>query len=432
MNRTITTAIGGWQRVAKQSRHSVSQKTFWHGQRGSFMAKRRAMATRGQCSLFSSFSRLQSGPAISSVPEIRWLSTEIRAQTAAVAAANASMASEASGDAAATTAANKKANEPNVFLDNLGKIFLMAIGTVIVTLVRSSYNTSNRNIIRDRLEQIAAMDPKELEEFREANSDLTLGTMRELLSIYYKEHARRSDYGPGYTSSYKEFVATIRKVMATKFPKQGESFTIQMGHYLDRIVVDIVERRAEKSASVVENNEELPVALLFTAMISAMNGTVSDRIQILHELLLIEEQQQEVGFGINDQSSSITSVNDAITANSVALTRVRDMVGYLQETWQLPPDTQIVPTDRKYPTQLWSRATPEDMLPDSSETSENENNTEGSGEIEIVDLVDFAAILRRKSVCAWGECYMRAKPGADEFEEAVASGPTVAGAPTVN
>lgn len=332
----------------------------------------------------------------------RHLSTEIRAQTAAAAAANASMAAEASG-----TGTKKKA-ESNVFLDNLGKIFLLGIGSVIVTLVRSSYNTSNRHLIRDRLEEIAAMDPKEIEEFREANSELTLDVMRQILHFYYTEETKSID-ASGVTTSYEEFVTAIRKIMATKFPKEGESFTIQTGHYLDRIVVAALEERGEGAPHVTklaQNSNDLPVALLFAAMAMAMNGSVSDRIRILHEILVMEEetqkqQQEQMGMMVDGRKNS--------GADSVPLARVRAMVGYLQETCQLPPDTQIVPTDRKYPTQLWRRATPMDMVPD---ILQDEKETQS----ENIDLVEFAAILRTKSVCAWGECYMKWMPDASEFE----------------
>ncbi len=330
----------------------------------------------------------------------------MQAQKAAAAAAKASIASEAAG-----SGASKKKAESNVFLDNLGKIFLLGIGTVIVTLVRSSYNTSNRHLVRDRLEEIAAIDPKEIEEFREANSELTLDVMRQILAIYYQEEVKSRD-ASGVTSSYDDFVVAIRKIMATRFPRQGESFTIQTGHYLDRIIVAALEERGEGAPHVAEHenkDEKLPVALFFAAMASAMNGSVSDRIRILHEILGKEEenlkQQQQGGLGMMMENDT---GNSGSSAKSVPLTRIREMVGYLQETCQLPPDTQIVPTERKYPTQEWRRATPMDMVPDISE--------DGSQTSSDVDLVEFAAILRTKSVCAWGECYMKWKPDASEFE----------------
>jgi hypothetical protein len=437
IQRTIATTIVGRQKVVSSSMRGSPTMAFPHGRlQSSLAAKRRAMATpnttRGLLLLPKTPLQLQLRVApTSSVPEwyhrpmARWLSSEIRSQTAAVAAANASIAAEKAASASGNGAAKKK-DEPNLFLDHLGKIFLIGIATLIGTLIRSSYNTSNRNTIRDHLEDVAAIDPKELEEFREANSELTIDTMRQLLSIYYQEHARISSGDSGFTSSYDEFVITIRRIMATRFPKFGDSFTIQTGHYLDRIVVAILEQRGE-GASVTENHE-LPVALFFAAMASAMNGSVSDRVRILHEILLMEEeqQQQQVATGMDFESSSDSSSsnNGAVPVNSIPLTSVRNMVGYLQESCQLPPDTQIVPTERKYPTQLWRRATPGDMVPDiSGIDTDNDSKNDNGGDADRgdadrgVDLVEFAAILRTKSVCAWGECYMRVKPDASEFEE---------------
>mmetsp|Transcript_25709 Transcript_25709/g.56379 ORF Transcript_25709/g.56379 Transcript_25709/m.56379 type:complete len:431 (+) Transcript_25709:148-1440(+) len=367
----------------------------------------------------------------------RSFSTEFRAQTAAVAAANAAVATEKQASTAAGTAAGtKKKAESNVFLDHLGKIFLLGIASVIATLVRSSYNTSNRNEIRDHIEDIAAMDPQELQDFREANSELTIDVLRKVISIYYQEYApadnisttsssldeygatnNRSSIGGSSSSSrpstsYKEFVRNVRTIMVSKFPEHGESFTIQMGHFFDRIVTDVLEQRAEKAASTAtetafeEEEDELPVALFWTALVAAMDGPVSDRIRILHEIMRMEQGQQVLG-GTKDETMTIAS-NSAV----VPLSSVRDTVGYLQETFQLPPDTQIVPTEQKYPTQQWRRATPADLVPEDTNTETDNKDSNG------VDLVEFAAILRTKSVCVWGECYMKIKPDAREFEEA--------------
>ena len=367
----------------------------------------------------------------------RLLSTEFRAQTAAVAAANAAVATEKQASTAAGTAAGtKKKAESNVFLDHLGKIFLLGIASVIATLVRSSYNTSNRNEIRDRIEDIAAMDPQELQDFREANSELTIDVLRKLVSIYYQEYAPADNIftesssldecgatnNPSTSSgssssssrpstSYKEFVRNVRTIMVSNFPEHGESFTIQMGHFFDRIVTDVLEQRAEKAASTETETafegeeDELPVALFWTALVAAMDGPVSDRIRILHEIMRMEQGQQVLR-GTEDETMTVARSNPVVPLSSV-----RDTVGYLQETFQLPPDTQIVPTEQKYPTQQWKRATPADLVPEHINTETDNKDSNG------VDLVEFAAILRTKSVCVWGECYMKIKPDAREFEE---------------
>ena len=401
MQRKAATAVVGRHRLFRSSVTPFSQRQLTT----SFATKRPSTAAKRSLPIVTS-----SSPTF----EYRYLSTEIRAQTAAVAAANASMATKTTVNGATS----KKKAESNLFLDNLGKIFLLGIGTVIVTLVRSSYNTSNRHLVRDRLEEIAAIDPKEMEDFREANSELTLDVMRQILSFYYKEEAKSRD-DSRVTSSYEDFLTAVRKIMATKFPNKGKAFTIQMGHYLDRIVASALEERGEGALHVAQHEnrrDNIPVALFFAAMASAMNNTVSDRIRILYDILEMEEenqkkQQQQAGLGMIIEESCSTNSETAFSAeNSVPIARVRDMVGYLQETCQLPPDTQIVPTERKYPTQEWRRATPTDMVPDISQ-GENESSK------DYIDVVEFAAILRTKSVCAWGECYMKWMPDASEFDD---------------
>jgi hypothetical protein len=78
------------------------------------------------------------------------------------------------------------------------------------------------------------------------------------------------------------------------------------------------------------------------------------------------------------------------------------MVGYLQETCQLPPDAQIVPTETKCPTQQWKKDKSQDLVP----WDENE--------LDLIDLFAFASILRSRLVFAWGECYYKSTTFEDE------------------
>ena len=67
----------------------------------------------------------------------------------------------------------KKEDDSNLFLDNIGKIFLSAIGGVILMMLRSSRGTHNRTELRDHIETMAVLDPMEIEDLRLANSELT-------------------------------------------------------------------------------------------------------------------------------------------------------------------------------------------------------------------------------------------------------------------
>jgi hypothetical protein len=276
------------------------------------------------------------------------------------------LSSSAAGAEKTTTAETKTTTEEkpkpkqdaaNLFLDNLGKIFLTAIVAVIGTLVRSSYNTSNKTKVRDFLEDTAAIDPVEIEDLRIANSELTPEVFRQIMKDLDQQ------YSHGSMISYQEFILSVRRTMSHL---KGGAFTIELGHLLDRVAAAVLKEH-KKSA-----DEEMPMALWLTLLSLALNSSVSDRIKVLYEIMEGEEDEDVLTFR-----------------------QIRPMVGYLQETCQLVPDGQVVPTETKYPTQQFRRGGPEDLVP-----------WEGSDR-DTVDFDAFASILRTKSVCAWGECYER-------------------------
>jgi hypothetical protein len=258
--------------------------------------------------------------------------------------------------ATAAVKETKKKDDSNIFLDNLGKIFLTAIAGVIGMIMRSSQSTSNKNKVRDLVEKISVLDPVEIDELRMANSELSPEVFRKIIRDLVDRY-------PEKTCSYNEFTLTTRTTMAQL---KGGSFTVQFGHYMDRVVTQVLDKY-EKSA-----DDPLPLSLWLTTLSLALSSTVDERIQILFE--------------VTEKLNS-----------PVAFSQVEDIVGCLQDTGQLPPDTQIVPTETKYPVQTWERGTPDQLVP-----------WEGS-EKEVVDLDAFRSILRSKSVCAWGECYHKKK-----------------------
>lgn len=262
-----------------------------------------------------------------------------------------------SSPAAATGAkAPAKKNDSNIFLDNLGKIFLTAVAGVIVMVIRSSTSTKNRNNIRDKIESVSVLDPVEIDELRLANSELTPEVFRTIVNDLL-------DRFPQNSCSYREFTLTVRTTMAHL---KGEAFTVQLGHYMDRVVTEVLDKY-EKSA-----DESMPLPLWLATLSLALNSSADERIEVLFEAM--EKADPPVVFS-----------------------QVEDMVGFLQDTCQLPPDTQVVPTETKYPVQQWERGTPSQLVP-----------WDGSKEDKI-DLEAFQSILRSKSVCAWGECYHKKK-----------------------
>eukprot|EP00980_Cylindrotheca_fusiformis_P001491 scaffold346_cov116-Cylindrotheca_fusiformis.AAC.5 len=257
-------------------------------------------------------------------------------------------------ESAAASVKKGREDNSNIFLDNLGKIFLTTIAGIVGALIRSSYNTSNRNALRDALEEEAALDPVEIDELRIANSELTTDVFRSIVNDLRERF-------PDGNCSYVDFIKAVRRTM---IQLKGEAFTIELGHQIDRVVAEVL-LKFKKS-----DEEELPLSLWLVTLTLALNSSVADRLRILYELLQAD--------------------SDPVRFHQIPI-----LVGYLQDTCQLPPDTQLVPTDDKIPTQQWKKADPEELVP-----------WEGSGD-DIVDLDGFAAMLRSKSVCVWGECYQK-------------------------
>lgn len=262
-----------------------------------------------------------------------------------------------SPSAAPTIAKQQKKNGvSDILLDNLGKIFLLAIAGVIGTIIRSSRSTTNRNKIRDMVEDISALDPVEIDELRLANSELTPAVFRTIVSDLLDRY-------PQNACSYHDFSLTTRNTMARL---KGGAFTIQLGHLVDRVVAKVLDKHGKTA------DDPLPLMLWLTTLSLALNSSVEERIQVLYDVM--------------------EKVN-----SPVAFSQIEDLVGFMQDTCQLPPDTQIVPTETKFPAQEWERGTPEQLVPWDGSKS------------DPMDLESFSSILRSKSVCAWGECYHKKK-----------------------
>jgi len=254
----------------------------------------------------------------------------------------------------------------NVFLDYLGTIFLSAVGLIVASLVRSYLGTQNRNKIRDALENTAAIDPLELDDLRMANSEMTVAVYRDIVQQLVAQFAARGDTGV----TYGEFVTAVRGIMARS---KGESFTIELGHLMDRVVLGALHKQGAHS------DEPQSLVLWLVVLSLALSSPALERIQVLYEVLQS-----------TDSSSSGGGSDEAV----VSLAQARAMVGYLQDTCQLVPDSQVIPVQsRKYPIQQHECANPTSLV-----------QWEGS-EQDVLDVDAFAAILRSKAVCAWGECY---------------------------
>ena len=341
------------------------------------------------------------------------------------------------------------------FFDNLGKIFLLAIASIIGTLVRGSYNTSNRNKIRDWIETTSALDPLEIDDLRMANSEFTKMEFTTIMNELYD--------GDNYTNSsssanddttaitYDEFVKRVRTVM---IKLKGEAYTIQLGHLLDRVVAALVTYYAhddnnDASASstatsdagsssnttmVIDsssssssdgitnmktiNELELPISLWLTVLSLAVYSTAEERIDLLYQVLLKERQVQQQGQEVSSSSETTSSSTDAgdyassrssssssARSSNPTLRQVVNMVGYLQRTCQLVPDTQVINIPEEYiPTQKFQIATSQQLVEAATHVPVIAEAPYLTSEMSHED---FALLLTTKPVCAWGECYQK-------------------------
>lgn len=242
-----------------------------------------------------------------------------------------------------------------MFLDNLGTIFLGGIGLLIASLVRSFRGSTNRNKMREKLQEQAMLDPLEIDDLRVANSELTLTVYRKILQDLVETY-------PDQSLRYADFVNTVRTTMKGL---KGDAFTIELGHLIDRIVLASLKQHGHSS------EDAQPLAFWMAVLTLCLNGTVPERIRALYEALEAKDE------------------------GKVTLSDVREMVGYLQDTCQLVPDSQVVMSEQKYPVQQYERGVPGKLF-----------EWDGSDE-ERLDIDAFTDVLRSRAVCVWGECYHR-------------------------
>lgn len=307
--------------------------------------------------LISDFSVSTTARTLSTIP-LRQLSTTAES-------------SSATKEKIASSKKEAKKSDSNIFLDNLGKFFLSGISMIVLALVRSSYGTSNKNKLRDDLEETAALDPMEVDDLRVANSEMSPEMFTEIVQVLYQSF-------PMGTVTYADFVKTVRTTMTQA---KGDAFTIELGHLIDRATLSGIKDQGKTP------EDAMPIAFFLAALSLALSCSVQERIILLYTIL--------------ERSSS--DVFSADTQN-VTLEDVVSMVSYLQDTCQLPPDTQVITSDVKYPIQEYKRGAPEELV-----LWGDEKNGLGASNQEVIDCEAFAAILQSKSVCAWGECYSRKK-----------------------
>ena len=261
---------------------------------------------------------------------------------------------------------NSKKSDSNIFLDNLGTIFLTVIGLIIASLVRSFYGSTRKNTLRSKLEEASALDPLEVDDLRFANPHISVPVFTALIADVRQAF-------PDGQATYREVVHVVRQ----KLQSEHRIPTIELGYLLDRVALHICQEQATSST------QPQPVTLWLVLLSLALNAPVPDRIRVLYEILATEK-------GSADNNS---------TSPLVTLLQVRDLVAYLQSTSQLVLDTQVIPRENQaYPRQAYHRGSRDELV-----------RWDGGGLHDPIDIDALAAILRSKSVCAWGECYSKKK-----------------------
>lgn len=280
----------------------------------------------------------------------------------------------------------EKKDDSNIFLDNLGKIFLSTIALVLLSLLRSTKGNNAKAALRDDIESAALLDPMEIDDLRAANEGVL---SKSIWDEIVKEFGQRGNV------TYGEFISVVLGVLRRK---HGEGATIQCGHLMDRVVIAELERRGR---GVGENGSvaELPISFLLTALSLALHSTVADRVNALYDVMVLAQDNTDGELLRNTTSSSD---NEAEKEQQVSMQQVEEMIQHLQNTYQLVPDAQIVETNSNVPYQTY-------RVGDGAELTRRacEGFGKSVGEEDGVALQDFYAILKSRSVCAWGECYVK-------------------------
>ena len=298
----------------------------------------------------------------------------------------------------------KKKDDSNIFLDNLGKIFLSSLGIVLLMLFRSTKSSNSRIALRDEMENEALLDPLEIDDLRRANTDFTIDVWNTIM-----ERVKDEFIAKGVSSvTYPQFLSLVMSVMKEM---KGEGFTIQMGHLIDRVVIAELERRRrddknnnlDQVINVNQESDELPLSFLLASLSLALNSTVADRIRVLYECMRLLDT--DGGGGEESNTTSSSSSNN----NLVSEVQVESMIQNLQSTCQLVADAQIVETNSKVPYQTFRVGTGKELIRRAREGYGGKKGQPGvTREVEgPITMEDFHAILKSRTVCAWGECYIK-------------------------
>jgi hypothetical protein len=320
------------------------------------------------------------------------------------ASSSSSTSTEEDEEAKAKAEKKRLDDEPNLLLDNMGKIFFGIVASIVAVLIRSSKSNSNKKKIETSIEETSCLDPVEIEDARLANQDLTPQIYEGVISSIY-------DHFPKHEATYSEFIGAVVGGMKKGKFQNVVGFTVQMGHLFDRVIFKILEsgRYAVDTngdtvpvAVVVEGetatkkkideDQKLPILLLCVALSMGLYSTVDERIDSLYKVL-----QKAEGLSFEDENVSEAAVGE--------------LVEHLRQTCQLSSDQQVIEDGPKYPIQEWKIGAGPELVTRSRMLRDGVNYVEGTvNEItgdqgSVVSREQFAMIIKSRAVGAWGECF---------------------------
>ncbi len=145
--------------------------------------------------------------------------------------------------------------------------------------------------------------------------------------------------------------------------------------------------------------------MLPAALSLALHGTVSDRVRTLYESASIFNDDDNGGLGTDMDGGEGEGSDASTSAATLSGGAASRMVQYLQRTCQI---AQIVETNSSVPYRTFCVGSGDELV---ERARGGYGGKKGSAGVTRkaeghVTLEEFHAILRSRTVCAWGECYM--------------------------
>jgi len=221
------------------------------------------------------------------------------------------------------------------------------------------------------VEETTVLDPVEIEEMRSCNTEFTPILFSSLVAAAYSAF-------PSKLLTYPAFLSFTRTHLITS--TADVTATIQLGHYLDRVML---------SQPNYSDSTPYSLGFLFTILSLALYSSVAERQELLYTVLQHEANLQPTA--------------------PLPATTMEDFLQMLKDGCQLPPEVAAIECGDPYPFQNFKVVTGGELLNrlrDEQDTDKVAQSAALYGNCgEEVGMEVFRNVLKAKLVCAWGECY---------------------------